>query len=150
MIPWAALPFCTILAKLLTDKLISRNWSLTAVRKIVQSICFATEILALLVMMTNVKSFYGALACMTCIVGGSGFHNAGVTVNPQDLAPQFSGSVFGMMNTVGAIPGFLGVYLAGHILELTQSWPAVFSTLVAVNVAGWIIFVIFGSAEPVT
>lgn len=81
--------------------------------------------------------------------GGSGFHNNAVTVNPQDLAPNHSGSVFGLMNTVGAIPGFLGVYLAGHILELTQSWPVVFSTAAGINLVGWIIFVVFGSAEPI-
>jgi ACS family sodium-dependent inorganic phosphate cotransporter-like MFS transporter 9 len=81
--------------------------------------------------------------------GLSGFHNNAVTVNPQDLAPSHSGSVFGLMNTVGAIPGFLGVYLAGHILELTQSWSAVFSTLAAINTVGWIIYTIFGSAEQV-
>lgn len=149
MIPWMALPFCTLFAKVLTDRLIARKWTLTATRKTIQSLCFGTQIVALLAMM-RVQSFGAALACMTAIIGGSGFHNAAVTVNPQDLAPKHSGSVFGLMNTVGAIPGFLGVYLAGHILELTQSWPAVFSTLIAVNVAGWIIFVIFGSAEPVT
>lgn len=150
MIPWMALPFCTLSAKVLTDRLIARKWSLTATRKVVQSICFAAQIMALLVMMTKVTSFGVALTCMTIIIGGSGFHNAAVTVNPQDLAPKHSGSVFGLMNTVGAIPGFLGVYLAGHILELTQSWAAVFSTSIAVNVFGWIIFVIFGSAEAVT
>lgn len=86
---------------------------------------------------------------MSMIAGVSGFHNTAVTVNPQDLAPSFSGSVFGLMNTVGAIPGFLGVYLAGHILELTQSWSAVFSTAAFINFAGWFIFCIFGSAEPI-
>lgn len=92
-----------------------------------------------------------------------------MTVNPQDLAPAYSGSVFGLMNTVGAIPGnlilltifskqlslkfsspgFLGVYLAGHILELTQSWPAVFSTIAGINLIGLFIFMVFGSAEPI-
>lgn len=82
--------------------------------------------------------------------GLSGFHNNAVTVNPQDLASKnHSGSVFGLMNTVGAIPGFLGVYLAGHILELTQSWSAVFSTAAAINFCGFFIFTIFGSAEPI-
>lgn len=81
--------------------------------------------------------------------GVTGFHNNAVTVNPQDLAPSYSGSVFGLMNTVGAIPGFLGVYLAGHILELTQSWPAVFSTAAGINTFGWIVFSLFGSAEPI-
>lgn len=45
--------------------------------------------------------------------------------------------------------GFLGVYLAGHILELTQSWAAVFSTAAAINTVGWIVFTIFGSAEAI-
>lgn len=148
MIPWITLAPTTFLAKVLTDRLLARNWSLTAVRKIIQSLCFSIQILALL-SLSNVTSFAAALICMTVAISGSGFHNAGVTVNPQDLAPNFSGSVFGLMNTVGAIPGFLGVYLAGHILELTHSWAAVFTTSIAVNIAGWIIFLIFGSAEPV-
>lgn len=38
-------------------------------------------------------------------LGGTGFHNNAVIVNPQDLAPNYSGSVFGLMNTFGAIPG---------------------------------------------
>lgn len=84
---------------------------------------------------------------MSIIIGVTGFHSGAISVNPQDLAPNHSGSVFGLMNTVGAIPGFLGVYLAGHILELTQSWSAVFSTAAAINFIGWLIFTLFGSAE---
>lgn len=53
------------------------------------------------------------------------------------------------MNTVGAVPGFLGVYLAGHILEITQSWPIVFSTAAAINLVGWTVFIVFGSAEAI-
>lgn len=83
-------------------------------------------------------------------IGASGFHNSSCTINPQDLAPNHSGSVFGLMNTFGAVPGFLGVYLAGHILELTQSWTAVFHTSIAINTIGWFIYVFFASAEPIT
>lgn len=83
------------------------------------------------------------------ISGANGFHNSSCTINPQDLAPNHSGSVFGLMNTAGSIPGFLGVYLAGHILELTQSWSAVFSTAISINFIGWIVFVLFASADPI-
>lgn len=38
-------------------------------------------------------------------IGGTGFHNSAVVVTPQDIAPIHSGSVFGLMNTFGAIPG---------------------------------------------
>lgn len=42
---------------------------------------------------------------MTMIIAGSGFHNSAIVVNPSDLAPKHSGSVFGFMNTVGSVPG---------------------------------------------
>lgn len=45
--------------------------------------------------------------------------------------------------------GFLGVYLAGHILELTQSWSAVFSTAALINTIGWIAFTVFGSSQKI-
>jgi len=148
MVPWLALPPCTLLGKYLTDYLISREWSLTKVRKCLQSICFLSQNIALFVM-CRTQDFYISLICMTIVIGGTGFHNNAVIVNPQDLAPFYSGSVFGLMNTFGAIPGFLGVYLAGHILELTQSWPAVFGAAALINSIGWIIFTIFGSAQPI-
>ncbi|XP_055917028.1 solute carrier family 17 member 9 [Eupeodes corollae] len=148
MIPWLALPPCTFFAKYLTTHLAAREWSTSNVRKIIQSLCFASQNIALFIM-SRTNDFHTALICMTVIIGGTGFHNNAVTVNPQDLAPSHSGSVFGLMNTVGAIPGFLGVYLAGHILELTQSWPAVFSAAAIINLIGWVIFVIFGSADPI-
>lgn len=147
MIPWLALPPCTFIAKYLTSYLIARNWPVTKVRKCIQSICFASQNIALFIM-SRTNTFQTALTCMTIIIGGTGFHNNAVTVNPQDLAPSHSGSVFGLMNTVGSIPGFLGVYLAGHILEL-WNWQMVFNTAAAINLIGWIIFLVFGSAEPV-
>uniref|UniRef100_T1GFU5 Major facilitator superfamily (MFS) profile domain-containing protein n=1 Tax=Megaselia scalaris TaxID=36166 RepID=T1GFU5_MEGSC len=148
MIPWLALPPCTFFAKYLSSYLISKEYSITTVRKLIQSLCFLSQNIALFCL-SRTNSFQTALICMTVIIGGSGFHNNAVTVNPQDLAPNHSGSVFGLMNTVGAIPGFLGVYLAGHILELTQSWPVVFSTAAGINLVGWIVFVVFGSSEPI-
>lgn len=148
MIPWLALPPCTFLAKYLTTCMIAREWSTSTVRKVIQGTCFISQNIALFVM-SRTNNFNSALTCMTIIIGGTGFHNNAVTVNPQDLAPAYSGSVFGLMNTVGAIPGFLGVYLAGHILELTQSWPAVFSTIAGINLIGLFIFMVFGSAEPI-
>lgn len=45
------------------------------------------------------------LKCVIFVEGGTGFHNNGITVNPQDLAPTHAGSVFGLMNTVGSVPG---------------------------------------------
>ena len=47
------------------------------------------------------------------------------------------------------IIGFLGVYLAGYILEVTGSWSAVFNATAVINFLGIAIFIIFGSGTPI-
>lgn len=148
-LPWVLVPPATIIAKHLTENLQARKFSLTSARKIVQASCFIVQSLALLLVMQT-KNFTASLLCMSLAIGMTGFHAAGVTVNPQDLSPNFSGSVFGLMNTFGATVGFLGVYLAGHVLEITQSWNIVWNMLVMVNLAGVLVFSLLGSAEPIT
>jgi hypothetical protein len=51
------------------------------------------------------KSFNPALLLMACCLFGSGMHTFGIVANPQDIAPSHAGSVFGIMNAGGAIPG---------------------------------------------
>uniref|UniRef100_A0A6M2DGB8 Putative permease of the major facilitator superfamily protein n=1 Tax=Xenopsylla cheopis TaxID=163159 RepID=A0A6M2DGB8_XENCH len=148
MVPWLSLVPCTVLARFFSEYLINRGTSLTLVRKIIQSLCFACEVLGLY-FLSGSKTFYEAMFWMVVIIGGTGFHNNGITVNPQDLAPTHAGSVFGLMNTVGSVPGFLGVYLAGHILEVTQSWPAVFNLTAAISLCGWLLYLVFGTAKPI-
>ena len=53
------------------------------------------------------------------------------------------------MNMAGAIPGFIGVYMAGHILEVTKSWSAVFNQTAVVAMFGWIVYTIFGTGKQV-
>lgn len=147
-LPWSLVPPSTIIAKFLTENLLAKKYKLGSVRKIVQSICFIGQCLALWIVM-HTKNFTVSLICLSLVIGMTGFHSAGATINPQDLSPNFSGSVFGLMNTIGATVGFLGVYLAGHILELTQSWNAVFNILVTGNIVGLFVFVLLGGAEPI-
>ncbi|CRL00864.1 CLUMA_CG014115, isoform A [Clunio marinus] len=147
-LPWIFVPPCTIFAKYLSENLLSKNYQLTSTRKIIQGICFVVQSVSLMIVMST-KSFPISLICMCTVIGMTGFHASGVTVNPQDLSSNFSGSVFGLMNTVGATVGFLGVYLAGHILELTQSWNSVFNLLVTGNLIGLFVFSLFGSSEPI-
>ena len=104
MVPWLAQPPCVLLGKALSDYLITRGWTLTSTRKIIETCGFGAQNIALF-WMCHTNSFVAALICMTIAIAGSGFHSNGVMVNPQDLAPAYSGSVFGLMNTVGAIPG---------------------------------------------
>ena len=51
------------------------------------------------------SGFPAALSLMSFCLLAQGFHNSGTVPNPQDLAPKHSGTVFGVMNGIGCIPG---------------------------------------------
>ena len=48
-----------------------------------------------LVLISYTESYYASLTCMAIAVACCGFHNSGILVNPQDIAPRHAGSVFG-------------------------------------------------------
>ncbi|XP_031834300.1 major facilitator superfamily transporter 18 isoform X3 [Nomia melanderi] len=148
MVPWLSMLPCTFLGKALSEKILKAGYSVTVTRKTIETICFVTEIISLL-FLAKVETFQSAIICLAFIIGGSGFHNNAIAVNPSDLAPKHSGSVFGLMNTVGAIPGFLGVYFAGHILHVTHSWPVVFIFIAIIDALGCVIYLLFGSGQAI-
>jgi len=50
---------------------------------------------AALVTISYTSSYYAALLLMAIAVACCGFHNSGILVNPQDIAPRHAGAVFG-------------------------------------------------------
>ena len=71
----------------------------------------------------------------------------GFGVNHLDIAPKGAGVIMGLSNTAGTIPGIIGVYVSGLILEITGSWALVFQTAAGVLIFGLVFYVIFASAE---
>lgn len=73
---------------------------------------------------------------------------AGLYCNHQDLSPRFSSALLGVSNTAGAIPGILGVWSAGVLLDLTGSWStALFYPIAATQVFGLLVYTLLGSSE---
>ena len=58
-------------------------------------------------------------------------------------------AVAGLMSTAGAIPGIVGVYVVGYILEVTHSWATVFTKTGLLCYLGCFIFLIFGTGKPI-
>ncbi|XP_067678257.1 voltage-gated purine nucleotide uniporter SLC17A9-like isoform X1 [Haliotis asinina] len=148
VVPWVVTIPSSIFSGYLADKMISSGFSVTFVRKLMQFIALGGTAL-FLVIITYTTSYEAALICMALSVCCCGFHNSGILVNPQDIAPKHAGSVFGIMNMAGAIPGFIGVYMAGHILEVTKSWSAVFNQTALVCIFGLIVYTLFGTGKKI-
>ena len=55
----------------------------------------------------------------------------------------------GIMNTFGAIPGFIGTYISGAILESTGNWSLMYAVTGWVCITGWAVFGYYGSGEPI-
>ena len=86
--------------------LLSKKYNVTFARKLCCTICLGLSAISL-IFLSQTTTFYAALfyACLACTA--QSFSAGCLLVNPSDLHPQASGYLFGIMNTVGAIPGKL-------------------------------------------
>jgi ACS family sodium-dependent inorganic phosphate cotransporter len=94
-----------------------------------------------------VESAWAAIGIL-CL--GKVFSAAGVggfNVNHMDIGPKYAGSLMGITNTAGTIPGIIGVYISGLILEITGSWALVFQVTAAVTAFGMVFYLLFASGE---
>jgi len=74
---------------------------------------------------------------------------ADLTLNTgRGAACRYASVLLGLSNTAGAVPGVLGVWAAGAIVDATGSWSlAIFYPAVAFQLLGCLVFSRFGSAE---
>lgn len=61
--------------------------------------------------------WWATVALMSLAVTAVGAIYSGHYVNPIDLAPNFAGTMSGIVNTVGNVPGFLAPLAAGYITD---------------------------------
>ncbi|XP_074031923.1 sialin isoform X2 [Leptinotarsa decemlineata] len=70
--------------------------------------------------------------------------------NPQDLAPNFAGSIFGIISFIGGTTGFIVPAITGGLIQHhsgTKEWGYNFIIGGCVYMASGILFMVFGSVE---
>ncbi len=130
----------------IADNLIQKGFNKTRVRKIMQTVGFGGSA-AVLSLVGYVESIPLAIALMSLGNVFGGAMAGGFGVNHLDIAPKGAGVIMGLSNTAGTIPGIIGVYVSGLILEITGSWALVFQTAAGVLIFGLVFYLIFASAE---
>ena len=130
----------------LADRLLASGMATTRVRKLMQSIGFGGSALVL-AGVGYVESIPLAIALMSLgnIFGGA--TAGGFGVNHLDIAPRSAGTIMGLSNTVATLPGIIGVYISGLLLEWTGSWALVFQAAAGVYIFGLLFYLRWGSAE---
>jgi len=130
------------------DRLIKRGMDVTRVRKLMQTIGFGGITIAL-AFVGEVHSAPMAIAVMAAGSAIGGFVMGGFVVNHMDIAPHSAGTLMGITNTVATIPGIIGVYVSGLILEWTGSWTLVFQVTAGVTLFGLLFYLFFASSKKI-
>ena len=134
------------LGGLFADFLLSKGMKLLRVRRLCNTLGFGGAGICLAL----VPSFETVASVITVICIGnalSGFAAGGFIVNHADIGPKYTGTLMGITNMIGAIPGIVGVYLSGLILNATNSWDAVFYVVSGVMFFGMTFYFFFSSVE---
>ena len=146
MLPHITSFLCLNIAGSIADRMIKNGMDVTFVRKLMQTIAFG-GLGVCLFMIGYVESVWAAMAIL-CL--GKVFSAAGIgghSVNHMDIGPRHAGKLMGITNTAGTIPGIIGVYVSGMILDATGSWAMVFQVTAGVTFFGMIFYLLFASGE---
>jgi len=146
MIPHVASFAFLNIAGTLADRWLGSGADVGRVRRTMQSIGAGGSALALLIV-GEVETAWMAILIMATGNALGAFVTGGFAVNHMDIAPRHAGTLMGITNTAGTIPGIIGVYVSGLILELTGSWALVFQVAAGVTLFGLAFFLLFSSSE---
>jgi len=134
------------LAGRLFDGLIARGMNRLAVRRVLQSLAFAGIAIAML-LLTVGDSLIFSVTIITVSNALTALSVGGFATNHLDIAPNQSGLLMGVTNTLAALASSASVFVSGWILDITGSWDAVFQTAAGVSVFGAVIYARLASCD---
>lgn len=91
-----------------------------------------------------------SIGILTAAMLFNGAVTAGYLSNGLDIAPNFSGTIFGMANTLSSIGGFLSTYMVATLTNESQTfeqWKWVFWILVGIYLFAGVVYLLFGTGE---
>lgn len=134
------------LAGRLFDGLIARGMNRLAVRRVLQSMAF-TGITVAMLLLTVGDSLIFSVTIITVSNALTALSVGGFATNHLDIAPNQSGLLMGVTNTLAALASSASVFVSGWILDITGSWDAVFQTAAGVSVFGAVLYARLASCD---
>jgi MFS family permease len=130
----------------LFDRFIARGANRLKVRRVMQTVAFA-GIAGAMLAITYTDSLFLSVAIITVSNALTAFSVGGFATNHLDIAPNQSGFLMGVTNTLAAISSSVSVLVSGFIQDATGGWDAVFQTAALVSVMGALVYAVFSGVE---
>jgi ACS family sodium-dependent inorganic phosphate cotransporter len=146
--PWIASFLVSNLAGWIADRMIISGSSITATRKIMQSVGFLGPAIALGFLATATDAVT-AVVLLSIALGLASFSFAGVGCNHLDISPRHAGVIFGISNTAATVPGIVGVALTGYLVDQTGTYASAFYLTAAILVFGWLVYLALGTGKRI-
>ena len=134
------------LAGRLFDRLVTEGHDRLKVRRIMQSLAFV-GITAAMMAITLTDSLILSVTVLTVSNALTAFSIGGFATNHLDIAPNQSGLLMGVTNTLAAVSSSASVFVSGWIQDLSGGWDAVFLTAAGVSVFGALIYASLAGVE---
>jgi len=146
--PWLAMAVAMNVGGSISDRMIRNGMSVTRARKIMQ--CGGLIVSGAFLLATR-EAHTPAMALMLLIgaTGALGFTWCGFAPGILDIAPRHGGLLIGFTNTIGQIPGIVGITVTGWLVDVTGTYTAAFVLSAALSMVGALVFGLFFDAKPV-
>ena len=128
------------------DVMIARGRSVTFVRKFMQISSLLGGAIFLL-LLPGAASPSIAVVLMCGASGTLALCLSGFATNSFDIAPRYADVIWGLSNTLGTLPGIVGVAVTGWLVDRTGSFNAPFVLTAAIGAIGALVFYQYGSGE---
>ncbi|XP_076626570.1 putative inorganic phosphate cotransporter isoform X1 [Colletes latitarsis] len=142
--------FAVAMSSLADYLLRKKKLSVTAIRKIFTTFAVMSPGLLMIVQAYRGCDRVTSVTIFTIALTINGAVTAGYLGNGLDIAPNFSGTIFGMANTLSSLGGFLSSHMVGMITYKNQSyaqWSIIFWILACTYCFGALTFAFFGTGE---
>jgi len=130
----------------LFDRLVARGMNRLKIRRWMQTIAFL-GIAGAMLGITLTDSLIISVIVLTVSNALTAFSIGGFATNHLDIAPNQSGLLMGVTNTLAAVSSSLSVFVSGWIQDFTGGWDAVFLTAAVVSLLGALIYVRMSGVE---
>jgi MFS transporter, ACS family, solute carrier family 17 (sodium-dependent inorganic phosphate cotransporter), other len=147
--PWLVNFIAANLAGAWADRMLRDGRGAGYVRKLMQTIALGGGAVFLL-LLTQATTPQAAVLIMCCATGTSACAMSGFAPNCFDIAPKYADVIWGISNTFATLPGIVGIYVTGWLVDRTGTFGAPFVLTAGVSLFGAAFYLVFGSGRRQT
>ncbi|KAF7990568.1 hypothetical protein HCN44_000373 [Aphidius gifuensis] len=150
-LPYIGKYFFAVATSTLADYLRQNNHlSVTAIRKIFTTFAVLLPGMLMILLANLGCDRYLSVTIFTLALTINGAVTAGYLGNGLDIAPNFSGTIFGLANTLSSLGGGVSSFMVGNLTyknQIFHQWSIVFWVLAGTYTVGALTFAVFGTGE---